>query len=217
MHKRCRYLFILILLFSFSVHSQNNDEQQFISHIFKTYQYSRFNNYEYSRQLLYNTLRRQNIPIDTISTYTYIPFYRVELKNLTCFQRRNLYRNRYFSYVSTKKLEFVEMYVFKDSHFYGTLREGIDNIMYFVQGELIETRANTFFHQIYEKVNPEMTIYIRRPYSEMFIIKDEKINPIRYEDGKWNIYGLNVFYNDKKFDRQKGWVEREGDKYLIWK
>ena len=220
MHKLYRYSFIIIFLYlNFSVWPQdNNDEQLIISHLSKTYQHSKFNNTEYNRYLLNDALKRQNIPIDTTSTYIYVPFLGIELKNLTCPQRKNLYRNRYFSYVSTKKIEFIEMYVFKDGQFHGALRRDVNNnVMHFVQGELIKARANTLFQQIYEKVNPEMAIYIRRPFSEIFIIKNGKINPIRYENNKWNIYDLNVFYNDNRFDWDKGWVKRKGDKSLKWK
>lgn len=210
---------MIFLYLNFWGYSQsNNDEKKFISRLSKTYENSNFNNDKYNKQLLYYALKRQNIPVDTICSYIYIPFYRVELKNLSCIKKRNLYKNHYFSYVSTKKLEFVEMYIFKSREFYGTLRDDVNNnTMHFVQGKLIEARATAFFHQIYEKVYPEMTIYIRRPSSEMFIIKDGKMNLITYEDNRWNIHDLNVFYSDKIFDWKKGWVERKGDKPLLWK
>ncbi len=216
------FCFIVIIFFvsvsSFAQGGNNNSEQRFISKLSKTYNKHSLNDTEYNQSLLFKAFNNQNIPLDTIGTYEYLPFYRVEFKKLTRHERQHLQRRHYFSYMSTQKVYGVEIYVFKDSKFYGTLRIIENNDFYFIHDDdsILRARATTFYNQIYQRLTPEMMIYIRRPFSEMFCISNGKIYPIRYENNNWNISDINVFYTDKRFNFDKVHVESQRDKPLRW-
>lgn len=212
-----RNLFIAIIFYSFTFVSFGQIRiNEFISNISKTYMSTEFNDIEYREQILKETLKRQNLSMDS-GSYLYIPFFRIEFKDLSCNRRNHMKKKDFFSYLSTKKLEFIEMYVYKDSMFYGTLRMNANNEMYFIQNEEnIKQRAIAFYYQIYKKFHPEIMLYIRRPFSEMFVIQNEEINPIRYERSKWYIHSLNVFFDDKRFNYDYGYVKRQHDKLFKW-
>ncbi|MHB9057166.1 MAG: hypothetical protein ACYC2P_13635, partial [Paludibacteraceae bacterium] len=137
-----RNLFIAIIFYSFTFVSFGQIRiNEFITNISKTYMSTEFNDIEYREQILKETLKKQNLSMDS-GSYLYIPFFRIEFKDLSSNRRNHMKKKDFFSYLSTKKMEFVEMYIFKDSLFYGALRINTNNEMCFIQNkENIKQRA----------------------------------------------------------------------------
>lgn len=210
------FLTVIFYLFIVATSMGQMKVNDFIANISKTNKYLKYNNIEYRKQLLKESLEKQNISLDS-GNYLFIPFFRIEFKNLANKKRNNMKKKKFFSYLSSKKLEFVEMYIYKDSLFYGVLREDVNNEICFIQNsENITRRAKTFYYEIYRKINPEIILYIRRPFSEMFVIQNERICPIRYVYNSWKINTLNDFFNDKRFNQDSGYVHRCHDKPFKW-
>lgn len=215
-----KFSFILLILLSFSTELvPQNNYQAFYKKILTTHKNSSENdlnklnkaidnNRKYSVLLANSSQKDFTIPQ---CEYEFITCYRVNFKKMCSAKKRNLKRENFFNYLSTNILYISETYVFcKGGDFLGSLRNigyGDTEKLLFVDGDNIKVLAENFYNQIYKKTKPILYFYTRIPFVQGFIIVNDSIKPINYdEDFNWEIRDIPDFINDEKFKNINGYM-----------
>lgn len=194
---------VLLILLTISIESTaQKDYQKFVSRILITHEKN--NNYENDLENLKKALQNNERDFDYLKEalpeinielppceYEFITCYRVNFKKMSSIKKKRLQREKFFSYLSTKKLYHVETYVFcKGGVFLGSLRGGATGVLHFLRdNNEVKKIAENYYEQIHKKTNPGLFFCTRIPFVQDFIIVNDSIKPIDYDDDfNWRIY-----------------------------
>jgi len=107
----------------------------------------------------------------------------------------SLIKSKYLTFLNTEKIFLSNIYIFKDSVYCGIIRENVYNGKFFFQKPLLYDISN-FEEKLVKFILQESSVLlftIRRPYSPLFAICDNKIKVIEYDS-------INKFLNIVDFD-----------------
>ena len=231
MRKICFALFVIFMI-SFKVNAQL-DYRKFVSKILITHE--KKNNYEKDMENLIksilnnerdfkyltkvlqidekgldslrNVLPKVGVELPTCK-YEFITNYRIDFKKMPSLKKKQLKREKFFNYLSTKQLYHVETYVFcKGGGYLGSLRGGATGDLGFIYDDNeVKKIAENFYHQIYTKTKPSLFFSTIIPFVQDFIITNDSIKPIDYDRNfNWHIYEIQDFIDNEKFHSTNLW------------
>lgn len=237
-------LTLLILMFICIEATAQIDYRRFVSKILVTYE--KKNNYENDLKnlkramqsnerdfkYLKDALQIDEKALDTLKNvlpkvdielpsceYEFITMYRVGFKKMPPQKKKQLKREKFFNYLSTKQLYHVETYVFcKGGSYLGSLRSVDTGDLYFIcDDNEIKKMAENFYHQIYAKTKPSLIFSTVIPFVQKFIIINDSVKPISYDnDYNWKMSDIYEFINNERFKLTNPWDSwnNKGYKFL---
>jgi len=133
--------------------------------------------------------------------YEFITRFQINFKRMSSFKKKRLKREKFFKYLSTKRLYHSETYVFCKGNYLGSIRTGaIGDLNFILDDNEVKKMAENFYDQIYIKAKPSLVFGTRIPFVQEFIITDDSIKPIEYDKNfNWHIYSLEDFIHNEKF------------------